>query len=131
MAERASLVESLAEQLELEAPEPAPDINVVVEDMLARYAAHTISERYSRDHNHAPVTQSICSCGWSSPEPTRDLRLQWDAVDAHLLPVLPEWERGVCWCGRAMLLTPFGRWTHAADTFMGHAASPPPEAAKE
>lgn len=114
----------MAEQLELEVPGTNPDIDAVVEDMLARYAAHTITEHHDRDHTRAAVMHATCSCGWSTPEPTRDQGPQWEAVDAHLLPVLPEWERGVCWCGRAMLLTPFGRWTHAADAFMGHAASP-------
>ena len=44
---------------------------------------------------------------------------------------MPEWERGVCWCGRAMLLTPFGKWTHVADTFMGHDAHSLTESGKE
>lgn len=113
----------MAEQRAFDAtPDPGPDIDAVVNDMLARYTAHTISARYSGSTNCR--MQATCSCGWETPEATRDMRAQWAAIDAHLLPVLPDWERGVCWCGRAMLLTPFGKWTHAADAFMGHSAAP-------
>lgn len=121
----------MAEQLELVAIEADQDIDSVVKDMLARYAAHTIGVCHSRSHIYGPLTQVHCSCGWEGPEPTNDQRPQWEAVDAHLLPVMPEWERGVCWCGRAMLLTPFGKWTHVADTFMGHDAHSLTESGKE
>jgi hypothetical protein len=121
----------MAEQLAFDAiPEPGPDTAAVVSDMLARYAAHTIGARYSGTAYNL-MTQATCSCGWEADEPTRDQRPQWAAVDAHLLPVLPDWERGVCWCGRAMLLSPFGKWTHAADAFMGHDARPHPKIAED
>lgn len=59
----------MAEQLELVAIEADQDIDSVVKDMLARYAAHTIGVCHSRSHIYGPLTQVHCSCGGRGPSP--------------------------------------------------------------
>lgn len=104
--------------------QPTPDFNDIVEDMVARYAAHKI-----RITNDAPTGRSAfaasCSCGWRSGTTSSDLRPEWAAIDEHLIvDVLPDWPRGVCWCGRAILLGPLGKWFHAQADMCGHYATP-------
>jgi hypothetical protein len=102
----------------------------VVDDMVARYAAHKISTPNSGRTGRSKLT-SVCSCGWASGVTSDNLRPQWAAIDKHLIDdVLPAWESGVCWCGRAMLLSPLGAWFHAERTH-GHAATPAAQATTE
>lgn len=100
---------------------PAQNFDDIVNDMVARYAAHTMHQSNKGTGYHPKISTS-CSCGWRS-EVSGDLRPQWVAVDKHLIDdVLPQWLQGTCWCGRAMLLGPLGKWFHAQRTH-GHAAA--------
>lgn len=105
------------------------DLDAIAKDLVARRAAHTINLRY-RGPSHRRAAQAVCSCGWSAAEATQTLPPQWAQIDTHLLSTLPAWERGTCWCGRVMLLSPFGRWVHAqVDACLGHNARPAPDTA--
>jgi len=96
----------------------------VASDLADRYAAHKLSHISTGLTGRHGATYS-CSCGWSSGFASEDMRPQWSAIDRHMVDdVLPRWEQGVCWCGRVILLGPFGRWIHADYGFMGHSAHP-------
>jgi hypothetical protein len=99
-------------------------VMAVAEDLAARYAAHKLSHISTGPTGRHGATYS-CSCRWSSGIVSEDMRPQWAAIDRHMVDdVLPCWEQGVCWCGRVILLGPFGRWIHAQDACMGHDAQP-------
>jgi hypothetical protein len=104
-----------------------PEFDAIVNDMVARHAAHRISIPGTRRIGGTELTSS-CSCGWASGVTSGNLRPQWQAIDKHLIDdVLPQWQSGVCWCGRAMLLGPLGKWFHAQPGTLGHDAAPAEE----
>lgn len=99
------------------------EFDAIVNDMAARHAAHKL-QHHSHGTSYRPRVSTSCSCGWTTGV-TDDLRPQWAAIDKHLIDdVLPQWQSGVCWCGRAMLLGPLGRWFHAQPGTLGHDAAP-------
>lgn len=106
------------------------NFDAIVNDMVARYAAHKLHQ-HNRGTAYGPQVSTSCSCGWESGVTSDNLRPQWEAIDKHLLDdVLPSWQSGVCWCGRAMLLSPSGTWFHAERTH-GHTAAPAAQATTE
>lgn len=99
------------------------EFDAIVNDMVARHGAHTLHQR-SEGTSYRPQISTACSCGWRS-EVSDNLRPQWAAIDKHLIDdVLPQWQSDVCWCGRAMLLGPLGKWFHAQPGTHGHDAAP-------
>jgi hypothetical protein len=97
--------------------------DAIVDNLVARYAAHKISTPSTGPTGRTELTSS-CSCGWVSGVTSGNLRPQWAAIDKHLIDdVLPQWQSGVCWCGRAMLFGPLGKWFHAAAGTHGHDAA--------
>lgn len=98
------------------------NFDAIVEDMVARHAAHKINTANAGTPLTPKLTAS-CSCGWASDVTSKDLRPQRAKIDEHLIEdVLPAWTRGTCWCGRAVLLGPLGRWFHAEQGSHGHTA---------
>lgn len=101
---------------------PAQNFDDIVNDMVTRYSTHVLHQR-NDGTGYRPQISTSCSCGWESGVVSDNLRPQWEAVDKHLIAdVLPDWPQSACWCGRAILLCPLGKWFHAERTH-GHVAN--------